>query len=750
MKKFRTPIAAFLFFLISAAFIANYRSLHFFMPAQQVELSHGVEYGAVLKDFLFIQEITTQKRFIGRIDLYMARLPSRYTNENVFLLLDDNHRVLFTKRFSSADFGEALYFPFDPGKDFDIGKGKKIFACIYSVDGDQGSYIGLAKKADSHLGRLYVVPIVNNDVVRSFEMQQNLVNFTGSIGVRTYESDTRFFSLMQVVFYILALLMALGILFTGRIASFIGRIRIIPEQVFLGFSLAFGAAMLVITPPFMVPDEPAHFYRAYQVSELNIFKIRDNIPKSLTTLASICDRMKYSTHEKTTRREILSLAGIRLDAGNRTFSETQNYTIPYIPQAFGILAGRILHLNPLWLMYLGRMFNLLVSVLLLYLAIKTTPVLKWTFFLLGIMPMTLYQFASLSYDSLTISLSLLLTALILRLALEETKKTGRRQLILLFLLSGLLAASKPPYFIIALSFLIIPVARIGSRRKFALTFTILIVMVLAISQAWAPGRRIAGKMAVRAYPSNMSQAYPAEESIIPDRYSIHNPLGGLMPLLPHTSAGEPGPRGGPDTINPVNPAAQRHYILEDPLRYIGTILETLPKSAGLYIVSFTGLFGWVDSPLPGYLCYFYLLVLLLVSFGLPNPGIKIGILRKLMLFAVFTAGFLLIETAMYLYCNPVGSSTIIAVQGRYFIAFAPLMFVLFARSTGSGSSSRQPFPSKTKSIRQKQGQKQASSPAKAEKILDTKTLPWVAMLAALVILVYSLYVIFERFYVILL
>jgi hypothetical protein len=136
MKKIKTPFIALLCFIIPVIFIAGFPSFLTFLPSQQVELSHGVEYGAVVKDFLFVQEITLEKRFISRIDLYMAKLPSSYANEYVFLLLDDHHRILFTKRFSSNDFGEALYFPFDFGRQFDIGRGKKIYACIYSVDGD--------------------------------------------------------------------------------------------------------------------------------------------------------------------------------------------------------------------------------------------------------------------------------------------------------------------------------------------------------------------------------------------------------------------------------------------------------------------------------------------------------------------------------------------------------------------------------------------------------------------------------------
>ena len=112
MKKYRLQLIGLLFFIVSALFIAFLPSFNNLIPAQQVELSHGVQYGAVLKDFLFVQEITMKQRYLSRVDVYIAKLPSQVNNSNVFVLIDDQKRILYTKPFSSADFGEALHFPF--------------------------------------------------------------------------------------------------------------------------------------------------------------------------------------------------------------------------------------------------------------------------------------------------------------------------------------------------------------------------------------------------------------------------------------------------------------------------------------------------------------------------------------------------------------------------------------------------------------------------------------------------------------
>ena len=41
-------------------------------------------------------------------------------------------------------------------------------------------------------------------------------------------------------------------------------------RVFLVLAAVFGLAFLVLTPPFQVPDEHVHFYRAYHVSQLKV------------------------------------------------------------------------------------------------------------------------------------------------------------------------------------------------------------------------------------------------------------------------------------------------------------------------------------------------------------------------------------------------------------------------------------------------------------------------------------------------
>ena len=138
---------------------------------------------------------------------------------------------------------------------------------------------------------------------------------------------------------------------------------------------------------------------------------------------------------------------VKLEPTLRRTSSGPDLIVPYLPQVFGLLLGKLFSSSPVILMYFGRLMNLILSLLIIFLAIRITPIGKWTFFLLALMPKTLYMMASLSYDALVISTSFLLIALFLYYAFKATEIRWK-YIALLFFLILLLGLSKPPYFLI--------------------------------------------------------------------------------------------------------------------------------------------------------------------------------------------------------------------------------------------------------------------------------------------------------------
>ena len=167
-------------------------------------------------------------------------------------------------------------------------------------------------------------------------------------------------------------------------------------------------------------------------------------------------------------------------------------------------------MNFLPLFYLGRVFNLCFYVLCAYRAIQLMPRYKLLILLIALLPMSLHQAASYSYDSYINGLSLLLTARILKAAWNpesayydesnsmNATRQGRlkkiqavvwagigaegtiswKELGAILLIALIWAPAKPVYTPLLLLLFLIPAERFGSRKKKILYCSAIIVIVL--------------------------------------------------------------------------------------------------------------------------------------------------------------------------------------------------------------------------------------------------------------------------------
>ena len=105
-------------------------------------------------------------------------------------------------------------------------------------------------------------------------------------------------------------------------------------------------------------------------------------------------------------------------AGLRVSGQPSVRTTPlaYVPQALGFTLARVLGLNSIALLYLGRFLNLLLFAAVGVLTIKRLPFGKNVFFGVSILPMSLHLAASLSYDVVILAFTGYFTAVCLDLA----------------------------------------------------------------------------------------------------------------------------------------------------------------------------------------------------------------------------------------------------------------------------------------------------------------------------------------------
>jgi uncharacterized membrane protein len=451
--------------------------------------------------------------------------------------------------------------------------------------------------------------------------------------------------------------------FIGWLREVAGR-RLAPQNAILVMGLTYGLIFLVATPPFQVPDEPQYFYRAFHLSELRFFdmvyinteeRAKNGrvlygalLPKSLASIVDSSDVI--ATRFRPTSKIIGSLK-IVLNPNEREYLPIAPYPpIAYTPQAIGIALGRSVGLSPLGLFYLARLSALIAWLTMMYMAIKNTPVLKWAFFLLGMMPMTLHLAASNSGDSTIIGLSFLMSATLLKWAYDTRKNSVERlDIVCLAAMAIGIALSKAVYLPLLFLFLVVPHQKFPSRRKYYLILVIIFGAAVAANYVW--------------------------NSIVV-RTTLPGPTISLS-------------RHGVD-ITPssnVSPHKQIEFLQSHPLAFVSAVGNTMSRLPFYLFSSFVGVLGWLDTWLPLWVPCGYLIGLIVAS-RLSSSTEHITFAAKLVAAAIFCAAALASLLYIYIVWDSVGADYVGGFQGRYLIPVAPALLLVFHRNKAQTYVSR--------------------------------------------------------------
>lgn len=413
-----------------------------------------------------------------------------------------------------------------------------------------------------------------------------------------------------------------------------------PHTLFLILAIPFGVVFTFFVPPFQVPDENLHFYRAYQISEGHFVPQTQGrlmggwAPVSVVELQKKFVDMRWAAQGKTNPPEIASHLKTPLHPEKKVFVSEAVIAcyspVPYAATSLVFWVGRGFDCSALQLMYLGRLANLAAWCMLVFLAIRWLPAGKWLFMLLALTPMSLYEAASLSADCLTNALAFLTIAAFLRLYASDSVISFRRLIGVFFLLIAM-SLCKNIFFIFTGLFFLLRSRQFGGRGRYWLIFGLLLFANLAAVGYWA-------------YQFN----------------------------------------GTPINWNgTADPAQQAQYILSAPLNYAAVLLNTFSVNQGFqpfsirWIGTFVGWFGWTEVFLGRWHFWQWLALLLLVGLTDGSPKIKLNGGRKTLLLILWMMGVLLTITAVYCTWNPVGADEVKGLQGRYWIPFSPLFFLLF-------------------------------------------------------------------------
>jgi uncharacterized membrane protein len=412
-----------------------------------------------------------------------------------------------------------------------------------------------------------------------------------------------------------------------------------PVRTFVVLGLVVGGYLVLAVPYFGGIDEPAHFFRTYQIStgQLVPEKIAGSdfsgvcAPKDL--VAEV-ERYKHSY-----LKHLLSLAGIdalptplstpqrhcpsKSDAPE-TFS-TFGSPVPYAPQALAILVAREVGAGARGMLPAGRLALLAAYVTIVAFAIRRAPRARWALAATALIPVAVFQSASsLSPDAFTTAVALLVVSSALRALDPPAGVTPRHLIVEAVLLSALLGMCKPAYVVVAGCYLL---PLLGSRERRA--------------KLWGLA--------------------PAAASGVVVSLVWNEIVGGLW----RTDATLFGAR--PD------PPARRHDLVTAPWHFAADAARTVPSQFWDWLKGLWGV-GPSVTNWPGAVIVVAVVLFVLVSLqhdrDEPPP---FGWLQRGLLLVVFVIGMTLVFAAIWIYWTTPGDDEIGGLQARYFV---PLLVLL--------------------------------------------------------------------------
>lgn len=399
------------------------------------------------------------------------------------------------------------------------------------------------------------------------------------------------------------------------------------EKVYLWLALPLGLAFLVFNPPFAgVSDEHAHYWKAWSVAEGYWHCTgHDMIPETASLLPDSIKPIKLAGVDG---KKII-VAKLRQELflpDNNRLVNIQGANCPaapygYIPSALGLRIGQVAGMSALGSFYLGRLFNLVASILLVWWAIQILPFGKIIFLVVALLPMAVRQFASVSYDALLIAAVMAFVAYILRLASETDKKISRKDTTILLALSLIGLNVKLGYLSLTPLIFLLPQVKFSSVRKYWAYCGAFVTLNVGMF------------LAVRSFFVDIA---------VP---------------------------------NWTDPAAQMQFVLHNPLYFLQLVFERVFSESNFFVYIYSVIFKLGSGD--GLDWWVYLLVLIgaLVLIKSESEKVWLTVRQRWLIFGVFFANFVLVHLALYVGWTSVGAGHITGVQGRYILPIVPVLLL---------------------------------------------------------------------------
>ena len=424
------------------------------------------------------------------------------------------------------------------------------------------------------------------------------------------------------------------------------------KKIFLVSNLILGTGMMIYMPPGEVPDEQAHIKAAYRVSN-KIMHINQNNYYVLRQ-----DEADVASHD------FEKNACFSIEAYNAYLSEltspakkgkTVEYTLDnmvnaepfYIVPGIGISIGRIIGLNAYSTILLGRIFNFIFYTIIVYLAFSILPIGQELMLAVTLLPITLQQVISFSYDAPLFAFSFLSFSITLHYIYKmKSERFSKKDIIISAVVFLILFNIKShAYFLLGLMPMLVILysylsEHLSNKTKKILKICIILTLLLLIF------------LYIFLYFNGTITSIKYKPNMIDWGGAIHSQEGySLM------------------------------YFLKNPVAVIKLAFYTARYDFYQYYRQMIGAaLGWLDITLPDSLIYIISILLLFTSFRREDENVlplsknySCLILIISLLTVCFVIGGLAIGW------TPVTSNVVAGVQGRYFLPVTLFLYILLKK-----------------------------------------------------------------------
>lgn len=416
------------------------------------------------------------------------------------------------------------------------------------------------------------------------------------------------------------------------------------EKRFLIIAIPIFIAFTILMPMFIAHDERFHWFRIYEITEGGLLPEIRNNSTGYEMPDAVYTSLPYSNRKYTDVKEGLK---DKLDKNNKSFISDVTMSVyspvQYAPHVLGVIVGKLVTDRPVLIAFIGRFFNMIVSIILLYFAIKKMPFGKNIMLLFSIIPIAIEGFTSLSGDGFTICISYLLIAYILNLTKSKQKKLLKKDYAILLSLGTILAFCKLVYIPLVFLLYLLPEKYFKSKKDKIIKITLTCIILLGFNLIWL---------------------------------KLANPY-----LSVYT--------GGKSSY-------QVKYIFENIIRYVEIFLYSFFTQIKDLISSMYGdTLLWSDYIHNYPLVSISLITMTMITCVCDQTLKKQLSVKSSIIMSVISVAIVgLIYTSLYVQWTPYANPNIIGVQGRYFLPFIPLLFIVI------GNFIKKDFKMKENSITQ--------------------------------------------------